>query len=204
MKICLDLHDFSVVNNRLDLLLKLKEYFPGFKVSLFTVPIDTEASWGPYRIRKDLLREIKNHMDWMQIIPHGLTHNENFETYDYLTFKNEIMPLIEKAFNRDGLPFEKGFCTPSWRWSEGVVRALNEAGWWGAVNRSLPKTSFTKRFYKFSHHLYEPFYDSGSNILKLHGHIYGSSNDLGKCLPYLLRLPKTVEWHYVTDFLEEK
>lgn len=204
MKVCLDLHDFSVVNNRLDLLLKLKEHFPGFKISLFTVASDIEADWGPYCLRKDFLGEIKRHLDWIQIIPHGLTHNKELEFCDYDKFKNEIMPKMAEIFERDGLPFARGFCAPHWRWSEGVVRALDEAGWWGAVDKNQPNMLSTKKFFRFSHGLHEPYHESGAEVLKLHGHVYGLKNDLGKCLEGLLRLPLSAEWHFVTDFLEER
>ena len=39
-KVSLDLHDFSILNNRMDLLFQLKEFFPNFKVSMFTIPWD--------------------------------------------------------------------------------------------------------------------------------------------------------------------
>ncbi len=35
-------------------------------------------------------------------------------------------------------------------------------------------------------------------------YVYGSGNSLGKCLPYLLRLPNSAEWRFVSYFLEEK
>ena len=202
-KACLDLHDFSVVNNRLDLLLKLKDNFPGFKVSLFTVALDIEADWGPFCIRKESLREIKRNLDWIQIIPHGLTHNKELERCDYFTFKNKIMPAIKEAFDKDGLPFEKSFCAPHWRWNEDVVRALDEEGWWGAVDRNQPTMLSTKKFFKFSHGLHEPYLESDADTLKLHGHVYGLKNDLGRCLGNLLKLPVSTEWHFATDFLEE-
>lgn len=206
MNICLDLHDFSVVNNRLELLLKLKEHFPDFKVSLFTVPLDTETNWGAFRIREESLQRIKDCLDWIQIIPHGLNHNSSREMdgCDYHLFKDKIIPQIKEAFDKDRLPFVKGFCAPHWRWSEGVVRALDEEGWWGAVNAREPNMLPPKRFYKYSHCLDEPYLESGLETLKLHGHIYGTRNDLGKCFANLLKLPPSVEWHFVTDFLEER
>ncbi len=205
MKVCLDLHDFSVVNNRLDLLLKLKEHFPNFKVSLFTVPLDIESDWGAYAIRQDTLKQIKGYLDWIQIIPHGLTHAvREMKDCNYNTFKNEIIPKIKEAFDKDGLPFVNGFCAPRWKWNEGVVRALDEEGWWAAIDGNQPKMLSTKKFYKYSHCLDEPYLESGLDTLKLHGHIYGTRNDLGKCFDNLLKLPRSTEWHFVTDFLEEK
>lgn len=202
MKVCLDLHDFSVVNNRLDVLLKLKDIFPNLKVSLFTVPIDEKRDWGSSLIRDQYLKDIKMCLDWIQIIPHGLIHNgSEMANCDYYTFKDVVIPGITKAFESDGLPFEKGFCAPHWRWTDGVSRALDDAGWWGAIDRDkvIP---CPKRYYRYNFLLNEPYYDSGVETLKLHGHIYGTKNDIGRCFTNLLKLPQDAEWHFVTDFLE--
>jgi hypothetical protein len=204
MKVSLDLHDFSVVNSRLDLLLTLKDRYPGFKVSLFTVPMDRRADFGLYLIRDELLARVKENLDWIQIIPHGFDHHgAEFRNCDYGTMKLKIMPAIEEAFGRDGLPFERGFCAPHWKWSSGTVQALDEAGWWGAVDPAKPHMERTGRFYRYSHNIDMPFVLS-ADLLKLHGHVYGTSNDLGRCLANLFNVPTDAEWHFVTDFLEEE
>jgi len=205
MKVCLDLHDWTPTFQRLDLLLKLKEHFPNFKVSLFAIPIDKKMDYGPYLIRKELLEEAKKHLDWMQLIPHGLYHHSSREMkhVDHETFKHTILPAIKSAFWADGLPYEKGFCAPHWRWNDDVVAALDEAGWWGAVLRE-EKGRLPKKFYRYNFLLNEPFWESDLPVLKLHGHTYGTKNDLGLCFDNLLKLPRDTEWCYVTDFLEER
>jgi hypothetical protein len=202
MKVVLGLDDFSPVNSRLDLLFKLKDRFPGFKVSMFTVPVDIKTDWGISLIRGELLEKIKENLNWIQIIPHGLTHEgSEMKRCDYRTFKYEIMPRIKQAFDKDKLPFVKGFKAPHWRWTEGVVKALDEEGWFGAIDRRQQEMLSPKKFYKYSHCLDELF---SGDILKLHGHIYGTSNDLGKCFNSLISLPLDTEWNFVTDFLEDK
>jgi len=201
MKACLDLHDFSVVNNRLLWLLSLKSYFINFKVSLFTVPLDEEKDWGPFLLKDDFLTEIKKNLDWIQLIPHGLYHTgSEMNNCNYHTFKDKIIPEIKDVFENKGLPYEKGFCAPHWRWTDGVVKVLDESGWWGAVDRDK-KMSYTKRFYKYNFLLNEPFWESKGD-LKLHGHIYGTKNDVGKCFDNLLKLPKDTEWVFASDCLE--
>lgn len=202
MKVCLDLHDFSVVNNRLDLLMKLKERYSDFKVSLFTIPVDKRMDWGAYLVRGDFLRAIRENLDWIQLIPHGYSHSgSEMRNCDYGTMKLKIMPAIQEAFEKDGLLFEKGFCAPHWKWSNGVVMALDEAGWWGAVDKKQPNMQSTKRFYRYSHTIDELLI---GKVLKMHGHVYGTRNDLGRCLDNLFTIPLSVEWCFVTEFLEEK
>ena len=113
-RVCLDLHDWSLTHNRLDLLFRLRESFPTFKVSLFTVPVDKVEDWGSFLIRKDTLEIVKG-LDWVQLIPHGLYHTgSEMRKCSYETFKNTILPSIEGAFDSTGLPYEKGFCAPHW------------------------------------------------------------------------------------------
>jgi len=204
MKVALDLHDFSVVNNRMGLLLKLKEVFPNFKVSLFTVPCDVKSDWGQYQVRDKSLEEIKKHLDWIQIIPHGLYHTDSKEmkNMSYDEFKNIVVNMIKQAFWIDRLPYEHGFCSPHWNQSEGVTKALDDMGWWGAVKREAKETP--NRFYRYNYLLNEPFLEAKEEVLKLHGHVYGTKNDIGLCFNNLLKLPKDTEWHYVTDFIETK
>ena len=207
MKVSLDLHDWSVLNNRLDLLLKIKDHYPNFKVSLFTIPFDVAFEGGIQRIyREPALRMIKENLDWMQIIPHGLTHQfREMERCDYNLFRYGVMPSIKEAFEKDGLPYEKGFCAPFWLWNKDVVKALDDEGWWGGVDRNQPDMLKTKKFYTYSHSLEEPFYKSNLDTLKLHGHLdQTSDNDLEECFINILKLPSKTEWHFVTDFLEEK
>lgn len=202
-KVVLAFDDFSVVNNRLDLLLKLKEHFPNFKVSLFTVPIDEKQDWGPYLIREESLKKIKENLDWIQIIPHGLKHaGREMWHYNYARFVTEGIPLIEESFKKDGLPYEKGFCAPHHAWSDDVIRALDDRGWWGLIKPNS-KMHMTKRFYIYDYTIDQPFWEDEREVLKLHGHIYGTKNDLGLCFENILKLDKNTEFCYVTDFIEQ-
>ena len=87
MQICLTLDDFSVLNNRLDLLKKLKKHFPNFKVSLFTVPDDVKHK-GNYKRELTKIKEL----DWIQIIPHGFQHNSSeAKKWTYKQFRYDII-----------------------------------------------------------------------------------------------------------------
>jgi len=198
---CLDLDDFSVINSRLDLLFQLRDYFQDFRISLFTVPVEIgiDRDWGISLIENELLATIKKNIDWMQIIPHGLTHNgSEMRDMNYDTFKM-AMNETKIIFDRKGLPFEKGFKAPHWRWNKEVVRALDDEGWWGAVDPRQPNMSKPKRYYEYSHSIDN--IDYSCDVLKLHGHIFGTRNDLGKCMENILKLPKDTNWKFVTDFI---
>lgn len=198
MKANLCLHDWSVLNNRLDSLLRIKNHFKDFKVTLFAVPDDIKHRKGD---RKGELKRIKECLSWVQIVPHGLQHNSaEVIKWDYHEMMRDIIPAIVRAFNEDGLPFDNGFCPPHWKWNLDVVKALDDLGWWGAISRDKPMPC-TKLFYKYSHSIDEPF---TGDTLKLYGHVDGTSkNDLDKCIDKILELPKDTEWVFVNEFIEK-
>lgn len=205
--VSLDLHDFSVLNNRLDLLKKIKEHYPDFKVSLFTIPFHFvyETNMQARLGRGESLKAIKENLDWMQLMPHGISHMEReFENVTYREMKDLMLPAIAEAFDKDGLPYEKGFIAPYWLWNEGVCKALDEAGWWGGVDRNQLDMPRAKKTYTYTHGIEEPFWKSTNETLKLHGHIDGvSANDLEACFLNIFKLPPDVEWRFVTDFIDE-
>lgn len=206
MRASLDLHDFSILNNKLDILLLIKEHLPNFKVSLFAIPFDLipETSVSGRVIRARELEKIKDNLDWLQIIPHGMMHApREFERADRETMEL-YLKAVDGVFNKDGLPYEKGFCAPYWLWNQEVIDVLNENGWWGAVDRNQPDMLRPKRFYQYTHSLEEHFWDSQSEVLNLHGHMdLPSANALTETYLNLLKLPSDTEFSFVTDFICE-
>lgn len=205
-KVVLDFDDFSLVNNKFQTLFKLREHFPKLKVSMFTVPCDVEYEFGPAHIfRDDALETLKLNLDWIQLIPHGLTHSiHEFENADTASMELTIK-AIDEVFGKDDLPYEKGFKAPQWLWNKDVVDTLDRYGWWGAVDRNQPDMITPKKFYRYNFQAWEPFWLSDLPVLKIHGHINPKmDNDLEKCFLRLMQMPPDAEFHFVTDFLEDK
>jgi len=207
--ICLDFDDFSVLNNRMDLLLRLRESYPKLKVSLFTIPCDYvyEGDLNASLLRKDTLAMIKENLDWIELIPHGLLHTpREFEKCTYETMKLS-MEAIDEQFKKDGLPYVKGFKAPYWLWNEDVVRALNDSGWWGAIDRKgmLYGKAVPDRYYRYTHGIDEWFSESNLHVLKLHGHITNASeNGIERCFTNLFRMPTDAEFNFASELLETK
>jgi hypothetical protein len=202
MKINLSLHDFSVLNNRLDQLEELRSHFPGFRVSLFTIPNDIKNKVGD---RKAALKRIKGCLDWIEIVPHGIKHNgAEISRMTYWEFRDGVMGDIRKYFERDGLPYVNGFCAPHWAWNTEVVRALDDEGWWGAISPQRPSMAKTKRIYRHTHSIDGKLDRCKGEAVKLYGHLDGLSlNDLDVCFDNLLELPRDLEWHFASEFVEE-
>jgi hypothetical protein len=205
--ICLDFDDWSVMNNRLDLLLKLKESYPKLKVSLFTIPYDflEERQVNARIMREGTLKAIKEHLDWLELIPHGLLHLEReFEKCDYETMKIS-MKAIDECFKKDDLPYVKGFKAPYWLWNKDVVKALDEAKWWGSIDRNQPNMLKTKKYHVYTHNINEPFWESTLDTLKLHGHITNRMPDnFEKNFVNLFKMPANAEFKFASEMLETK
>jgi len=205
-QICLDFDDFSVLNNRMDLLLRLRESYPKLKVSLFTIPYDFvyEGDLSAGLMRKDTLAMIKENLDWLEIIPHGLLHTQKeFEKCTYDTMKLS-MKAIDEQFKKDGLPYVKGFKAPYWLWNEEVVKALDDSGWWGAIDRK-GSLAMPKKYYRYTHSISEWFSESNLPVLKLHGHITGASdNGIERCFANLFRMPADAEFKFASELLQTK
>jgi hypothetical protein len=205
--ISLDIHDWSILRNRFDLLLTLKEHYPDMKVSLFTIPYDYAYEMSDLRlIKESALVNIERNKDWLEFIPHGLVHfPREFEKADrdtMLSFVNNIRGEMVKS----GIPEDRiarGFCAPQWLWNQDVIDVLNEYGWWGAIDRNQPDMLRTKKYYIYSHSIDEPFWLSNQNTIKLHGHIsLPSSNNLEDCLLKLLKMPVKANWKFVSELVE--
>ena len=206
-QIVLDFDDFSVLNNRLDLLMQLKASYPTLKVSMFTIPCDIayEQDVSARIMRVKTLEAVKKQLDWIEIIPHGLIHMpREFEKCDYDTMKI-CMKAIDEAFKKDGLPYVKGFKAPYWLWNKEVVRALDDEGWWGAVDRNNLKMEMPKRFFVYNYTIDEPFFLAKNvDLMKLHGHITPEKNNIERCFVNLFRMPNDVEFKFASECVEEK
>lgn len=205
-KVVLDFDDFSLVNNKFDLLFKLREHYPNLKVSLFMIPCDVGYEFGSAHIfRQDALDTLKLNLDWIQLIPHGLTHvDREFEKADGAAMELAIK-AIDETFKMDGLPYIKGFKAPQWLWNQNVVDVLDRNEWFGAVDRNQPDMPTTKKFYRYNFRAFEPFWLSNLPTLKIHGHINPKmDDDIEKCFLRLMQIPPDAEFCFVADLLEDK
>jgi hypothetical protein len=205
MKIAIDIDDFSVLNNRFDLFMRLKEHYPKLKLSMFTIPFDYQHELGQGKLLRDkYLKVLKDNLDWIQLIPHGLSHMPHeFENADKETTRVALQ-AIDEAFEKDGLPYEQGFKSPYWLWNKDVVGVLDKHGWWGAIDRDQPDMLSTKRFYQYTHSIDEHFWTSNLPVWKLHGHMsQPDHNNIDDCFLNLMRMPHDAEFVFASELVEE-
>jgi predicted deacetylase len=172
---------------------------------MFTIPCDVayEQDVSARIMRESTLKEVKKQLDWIEIIPHGLVHMpREFEKCDYDTMKLS-MKAIDEAFKKDDLPYVKGFKAPFWLWNEQVVKALDDEGWWGAVDRD-GKSPVPKKYYVFNYKIDEPFFLAKNiELMKLHGHITPEKNNIERCFVNLFRMPSNAEFVFASECVED-
>lgn len=131
MKVALEFDDFSPRNSNLHLLEQMKEHYPDFKVTLFTVPWEirfgqptpiTEEQYSPW------VKAIKKNEDWMEIALHGLTHMpEEFGEISYEGAKKRII-TGENMFKNRGIKLAKIFKAPCWSISKEAKQVCADLG----------------------------------------------------------------------------
>jgi len=202
MIVTLDLDDGSILRNRWDLLTKLKEMYPQLKLSLFWIPFDFELEKSMLKINRDeRLKQIKDNLDWIELIPHGLSHiPAEFQNCDKETMKM-VLGAIDECMVRDGLPYVKGFKAPFWLWTQDVVDVLDSEGWFGATDRNQPDMPRPKKNYIYTHSIHEVF-PLDAEFLGLHGHMTPpSENALESCITNLVKLPRNAEFKFVSEVI---
>lgn len=107
-----DFDDFSISENRLDLLLQLKDANPKFKCTLFAIPGQgSDAFWDEVPL-------------WCELAVHGWMHPSSTECAKWTYERTEQM-IAEKP-----LRFVRGFKAPGWQVSDQTYMALRDYGWW--------------------------------------------------------------------------
>lgn len=171
---------------------------------MFTIPYDYQYEISQLSLTRDkALKTLQDNLDWIQIIPHGLMHiPKEFEKCDRHTMKMSLM-AIDEAFEKDGLPYEKGFKAPYWLWNQEVVDVLDENDWWGAVDPNQPDMLRTKKFFEYNYSIDTPFWEAKEEVLKLHGHMtLPDQNNIEDCFLNLMKMPRDADFVFASELIE--
>ena len=208
VKIAFDLHDFSPVNHRLDLLKKIKEHYPNFKVTLFMPPFDTTSGkMASLMNHPDFVNVLSENADWIEIGVHGFTHK--FGELDKMPADvvNKLLlateNMIAKIEDEKGIKinFTKGFCAPHWKRTIEVDKALRSRGYWVALNRDGDTNPLNLPFYTYNWSINDVIPDAP--IVRGHGHIQDTcGNGLMESYDSVLQMPTDAEFVFASEVLE--
>lgn len=136
MQVTIDLDDYSPLNNNIGLMEQLKERYPDFKITLFTVPWEirwkadgqgtpiTDDRWTPWvEATKQAIKD-----GWMEIAIHGLTHAPSeFLNMGYDDTRKRII-VAQKMFENRGIKTCDLWKAPQWQASDDAKRAVKDMG----------------------------------------------------------------------------
>ena len=173
---CLSADDAGFLLPGLDTLQKLKELYPNFKFTIFTVPMPKQLL-----IKENIKHfsekgykkwaEILNSWDWLEVAIHGLFHIQGESTRDY-KYTMEQIDACENVFNRHvGLTYVKIFKAPYWQYSWWALEALRDRGYTIALDRNHPlevPEGCKTYYYNWSYEEKLP----DKELVKGHGHMY--------------------------------
>jgi hypothetical protein len=180
-----DVDDHCDEWNCLPEMLRLKEQYPHFKCTLFTIP---------EKISGRLLNETAEHRDWIEIAVHGIRHhpNEEMKSVSYAQLYKYLTENIDHSI------YTKGFRPPGWAINSGTVRALNDAGYWCALHMRD-----RLNFGKMCRHGY---YACGDRYPYWHAHSHGvCGNGIQDDIDKLLKMwPKEQKFGWVSESIIKK
>jgi len=138
--------------DQLSHILRLKETYPNFKVTIFTIPLKCSDKF---------LGRLQRYSEWVELAIHGLRHHSfefSSKTYD------ECGKILEQ-FNRGF--FVRGFKGPQWRLSQDCVQWCHDNKFWVGVVDPLSKETKLFKGQKF----YAPKYARLRGYDAFHSHI---------------------------------
>lgn len=204
MKIVLEFDDFSPANTNLGIVEDLKDHYPSFKITMFTVPWEirfggggkgtpiTEPKYAPF------VEAIKKSEGWLEIALHGLTHvpMEFAELSEDAARKRLIVGT--KMFENREIKLAKIFKAPHWAISKEAVRVANELGFdvchdhyynWNLAD----ECPFTAEQIK-----------NDDGIIIAHGHVQKDcGNGLEEVAHKIMQLPPSVQFISLTEALAD-
>lgn len=178
-----DVDDFCDRWNCLPALDRLKEQYPNFRCTLFTIPNRTS--------RALVMRAVER--NWVEVACHGITHEPNEE------LKRLDPYQLRSALRQLGVNYVSGFRPPGWYITAEHIKVLNELGMWVALHKRDERT-----LGKLCDHGY---YVCGDRPY-WHGHTSGEGqrahsvckNGIDECLPELLtKWPVNQQFSFVSE-----
>ncbi len=208
-KFYLEADDFGFMLPGLDMLMRLRSHYDGFKFTAFLIPLPKEFflpeniktfSWDKYKEWATII----NSYDWLEIGIHGFSHTH----WEYDKGYKKTMSMIdahENMLETIGLKYKKIFRAPYWQYSYGSMQALKDRGYTICVNPNnrVPVPEGAKTYeYNWSFETPLPKDD----IVKGHGHMYetgGSTNSLERSFVNMLKvIPQGAEFGFISELTQ--
>ena len=196
----MDFDDFTIHRN-MDLLLKIKEHYPNFRVTAFTIPyaqgLAVEERFEEKY--KEWAKLIEGY-DWIEVAVHGLAHTFGECDITDLDQVKKFMLTTETLLKRIGIKYSKIFKAPYWIMSETFYDYLKEEGWVVALDRNSVPIYSENDDYIYNWSFDEPV--PNGTIVKGHGHFIGTNNGIDVCFSNLMKMPTDAKFLTIGEYLK--
>lgn len=193
--IALEADDFNPKNHRFDILEKLRDRFPNFKITMFTVAWDIRynTELGGLPVSKEEFKSwvniVKHAIDdgWLEVAVHGLTH----APHEFLELEPKLavakVKFAQKMLEDAKIPYVKLFKAPFWELREDSKLAIKKEGFRvvedGYYNWNI-KDEFPVEL----------------DMVIGHGHVQDTmGNGLSESLIRLVQIPDDYEWKFISE-----
>lgn len=188
---------------------QIKDHFPEFKVTLFTIPMDIRFNGPSHLTKKGYERWLeacrKAYDDgWMRFALHGLTHMPmEFAELNKETAHKRIV-VGKRIFEEAELPLEPIFKAPNWAISKEAKEAAEEEGF----------TVVEDLYYNWNLKDAKPM-EAEADVIIAHGHVQNGSMDINgkpdgcyngieETMTNLMSVDTDTEWLFLTPELCQK
>lgn len=210
-KFYLEVHDFGYLLPGLDDILRLKDIYPNFKITCFTIPFpeDFFAKENRKHFKVEKYKEwakIINSYDWLEVGIHGFSHSayEMDVPYDKAITTIEA---VENLLKEIGLEYKKLFVAPYWQYSYDAFVALRDKGYVIGMDRNYPRpVPKDAKTFAYNWSMEEPVFSARQKIVG-HGHTTsrGVHNGLSQCyLNILNKIPNDAEFGFISEYVKEE
>lgn len=197
LRIAVEYDDFSPYNTQFSSLEKMREHYPQFKVTMFTVPWETRFGQQTAITLPEyaaFVKACKESEDWLELALHGLTHApmEFAEVSQEEAFKRVM--IGKKMFDNRGLKLVPIFKAPFW--------ALSKEGKLGVESAGFKVVEDKYYNWNLADDFPQEAADRGDVIIA-HGHVQDvCENGLAETLPKLMKLPPDTQFLTLSEVLK--
>ena len=202
----LDADDFGFLLPGFDDILRLKQHYDDFKITLFTIPLPNQFFYSnnAKHFKGDKYKEwakIMNGYDWLQIGLHGFFHTlGEFDCNYYKAI--DMITAAENLFKSIDLKYEKIFRAPYWQYSYEALNALKDKGYTVCINPEYPVAA-PEGLKVYKHNWSFEKKIPKEKWIKGHGHIFetgGSTNAIGACLGNITKqIPQDAKFKFIYE-----
>ena len=202
--VCLNFDDFSPINSNLFFLRKLRENYPGLKVSLFITPsLEWQGQSMNLAQKQDFCDELRGELDWLELLPHGWHHpnvSEGFKAeFGEMSYfdASQYLKMVDELFEIVKLPYKKIFKPPQYEISEQAKNCFRDNGWTLCVDGTGEYWPDDIKTISYNWNIRNHF-PLRKTVIS-YGHIQNIGNGMLECWENLLQMPLDAEFRFLSE-----